>query len=47
MTGLDVLYSAMIHTAHTRGYVEMFLRKKRHRTSYVFRLIWQGTYDQA
>jgi len=28
VTGLDVLYSAMIHTAHTRGYVEMFLRNK-------------------
>lgn len=28
MTGLDLLYGAMIHTAHTRGYVEMFLRNK-------------------
>jgi len=28
MTGLDLLYQAMIHTAHTRGYVEMFLRNK-------------------
>jgi hypothetical protein len=28
MTGLDVLYQAMIHTAHTRGYTEMFLRNK-------------------
>ena len=28
MTGLDVLYQAMIHTAHTRGYVEMYLRNK-------------------
>ena len=28
MTGLDVLYAAMIHTAHTRGYCEMFLRNK-------------------
>jgi uncharacterized damage-inducible protein DinB len=28
MTGLDALYGAMIHTAHTRGYVEMFLRNK-------------------
>jgi uncharacterized damage-inducible protein DinB len=28
MTGLDILYAAMIHTAHTRGYVEMFLRNK-------------------
>jgi uncharacterized damage-inducible protein DinB len=28
MTGLDLLYNAMIHTAHTRGYVEMFLRNK-------------------
>ena len=27
-TGLDLLYGAMIHTAHTRGYVEMFLRNK-------------------
>jgi uncharacterized damage-inducible protein DinB len=28
MTGLDVLYQAMIHTAHTRGYAEMYLRNK-------------------
>jgi uncharacterized damage-inducible protein DinB len=28
MTGLDVLYEAMIHTAHTRGYAEMYLRNK-------------------
>lgn len=28
MTGLDLLYAAMIHTAHTRGYVEMFLRNR-------------------
>jgi uncharacterized damage-inducible protein DinB len=28
MTGLDLLYGAMIHTAHTRGYTEMFLRNK-------------------
>jgi len=28
MTGLDLLYNAMIHTAHTRGYAEMFLRNK-------------------
>jgi uncharacterized damage-inducible protein DinB len=28
MTGLDLLYQAMIHTAHTRGYAEMFLRNK-------------------
>lgn len=28
MTGLDALYQAMIHTAHTRGYAEMFLRNK-------------------
>ena len=28
MTGLDLLYQAMIHTAHTRGYCEMFLRNK-------------------
>ncbi len=27
-TGLDVLYQAMIHTAHTRGYAEMYLRNK-------------------
>jgi uncharacterized damage-inducible protein DinB len=28
VTGLDLLYGAMIHTAHTRGYTEMFLRNK-------------------
>src|SRR5579862_6271731 len=28
MTGLDILYQAMIHTAHTRGYAEMYLRNK-------------------
>lgn len=28
MTGLDALYGAMIHTAHTRGYGEMYLRNK-------------------
>jgi uncharacterized damage-inducible protein DinB len=28
MTGLDALYQAMIHTAHTRGYAEMYLRNK-------------------
>jgi uncharacterized damage-inducible protein DinB len=28
MTGLDLLYGAMIHTAHTRGYGEMYLRNK-------------------
>jgi uncharacterized damage-inducible protein DinB len=28
MTGLDLLYRAMIHTAHTRGYAEMYLRNK-------------------
>lgn len=28
MTGLDLLYQAMIHTAHTRGYAEMFMRNK-------------------
>ena len=27
MTGLDLLYQAMIHTAHTRGYGEMYLAK--------------------
>ena len=26
MTGPDLLYQAMIHTAHTRGYGEMYLR---------------------
>jgi uncharacterized damage-inducible protein DinB len=28
MAGLDLLYQAMIHTAHTRGYAEMYLRNK-------------------
>jgi uncharacterized damage-inducible protein DinB len=28
VTGLELLYQAMIHTAHTRGYAEMFLRNK-------------------
>lgn len=28
LTGLEALYQAMIHTAHTRGYAEMFLRNK-------------------
>jgi uncharacterized damage-inducible protein DinB len=28
MPGLELLYQAMIHTAHTRGYAEMFLRNK-------------------
>ena len=28
MTGSDLLYQAMIHTAHTRGYAEMYLRNK-------------------
>jgi len=27
-TGLELLYQAMIHTAHTRGYGEMYLRVK-------------------
>ena len=27
-TGMDLVYNAMIHTAHTRGYVEMYLRNK-------------------
>jgi hypothetical protein len=26
--GLELLYQAMIHTAHTRGYGEMYLRNK-------------------
>lgn len=26
--GLELLYQAMIHTAHTRGYAEMYLRNK-------------------
>jgi uncharacterized damage-inducible protein DinB len=28
MTGLDVLLNAMVHTAHTRGYSDMYLRNK-------------------
>ncbi len=28
MNGLELLYQAMIHTAHTRGYAEMYLRNK-------------------
>ena len=28
MTGLDLLLNAMVHTAHTRGYAEMYLREK-------------------
>jgi uncharacterized damage-inducible protein DinB len=28
MSGLEILYQAMIHTAHTRGYAEMYLRNK-------------------
>ena len=28
MTGLDLLLNAMVHTAHTRGYAEMYLRQK-------------------
>src|SRR5271163_1499449 len=28
MTGLELLYQSMIHTAHTRGYGEMYLRNK-------------------
>lgn len=28
MTGLDLLLNAMIHTAHTRGYADMYLRNK-------------------
>lgn len=27
-TAMDIVYNAMIHTAHTRGYVEMYLRNK-------------------
>jgi uncharacterized damage-inducible protein DinB len=26
MTGLDVLLNAMVHTGHTRGYLDMYLR---------------------
>ena len=28
VTGLELLYQSMIHTAHTRGYGEMYLRNK-------------------
>jgi uncharacterized damage-inducible protein DinB len=28
LLGLELLYQAMIHTAHTRGYAEMYLRNK-------------------
>lgn len=28
VTGLELLYQAMIHTAHTHGYAEMYLRNK-------------------
>ncbi len=28
VSGLELLYQAMIHTAHTRGYAEMYLRNK-------------------
>jgi uncharacterized damage-inducible protein DinB len=28
MTGLDLLLNAMVHTAHTRGYSDMYLRNK-------------------
>jgi hypothetical protein len=28
LTGLDVLLNAMVHTAHTRGYSDMYLRNK-------------------
>ena len=28
MTGLDALLNAMVHTAHTRGYSDMYLRNK-------------------
>jgi uncharacterized damage-inducible protein DinB len=28
MTGLDILLNAMVHTAHTRGYSDMYLRNK-------------------
>ena len=26
MTGLDLLLNAMVHTGHTRGYADMYLR---------------------
>jgi len=28
MTGLDILLNAMVHTGHTRGYADMYLRAK-------------------
>ena len=28
MMGLEILYQASIHTAHTRGYADMYLRIK-------------------
>ena len=28
MTGLDILLNAMVHTGHTRGYSDMYLRNK-------------------
>jgi hypothetical protein len=28
MSGLDLLLNAMVHTAHTRGYSDMYLRNK-------------------
>ena len=28
MTGLDALLNAMVHTGHTRGYSDMYLRNK-------------------
>lgn len=28
MTGLDLLLNAMVHTGHTRGYADMYLRNK-------------------
>jgi hypothetical protein len=28
MTGLDLLLNAMVHTGHTRGYSDMYLRNK-------------------
>ena len=28
MTGIDLLLNAMVHTAHTRGYSDMYLRNK-------------------
>ena len=28
MSGIDLLLNAMVHTAHTRGYSDMYLRNK-------------------